>query len=180
MLDEFKLTRGLLSSYYISAIFTFFVFQIPLATDMIRSIASWLINALEVLLNFKIQIGGTWLVLFVVCFFFTSMLRRFVVYPLGFYINDEGAPAWELVVLIFLILGFYTYLLNQVFTEPMPLETPVALLRFVDGYRNTYISVSPTSAQESITWSIVPWFWYFFPIAFMYVRTKLMKDKDEK
>jgi len=180
MLDEFKVSRGLLSSYYISAIFTFFMFQIPLAEDLIRNVSSWLINALEVLFGFTIDIGGIWIVLFLVCFFFTSMLRRFVVYPLGFYINDEGAPAWELIVLTALILGFYTYLLNQVFTEPMPLQTPEPILRLVDGYDNTYRAVGPQSSQEAITWSIVPWFWYFFPLAFMYVRTKLMKDKDEK
>jgi hypothetical protein len=180
MLDDFKLNRGLLSSYYISAIFTFFVFQIPLMEDVVRSIASWLINALEVLINFRIDIGGIWIVLFLVCFLITSFLRKFVVYPLGFYINDEGAPAWELIVLATLVLGFYTYLLNQVFSEPMPSQTPIIILRLVDGYDNTYAILTQETYQETITWSIVPWFWYFFPLAFMYVRTKLMKDKDEK
>jgi hypothetical protein len=179
MFDEFKISRGLLSSYYISAIFTFFLFQIPLAQELVRSTASWIINALEVILSIRIEAGGIWVVLFLVCFFITSVLRRYVVYPLGFYINDEGAPAWELTVLIVMVLGFYTYLLNQVFPEPMPLQTPELVLRFVDGYENTYNTLSPDSTQENITWGIVEWFWYFFPLAFMYVRTKLMPDNDE-
>lgn len=179
MIEEFKISRGLLSSYYIAAIFTFFFFQLPIASEAVESSSAWIINFLFIILSIQIPTGSVWIILFLVCFFITSLLRRFVVYPLGFYINDEGAPVWELVALSLIVLGFYIYLLNQVFAEPMPQQTPKALLHFLDGYKNTYRSLSPTSTQELVTWSIVPWFWYVFPITFMYVRTKLMKDKDE-
>lgn len=180
MLKEFKLSRGLLSSYYIAAIFSFFLFQLPMVKEVIKGTATWLISALKVAAGIEISNTSAWLTLFLVCFCITFAMRRFVVYPLGFYINDEGAPTWELIALALLVLGFYIYLLNQVFIDqPMPASWPRFLLRLLDGYKNTFSVATPATIEERNTWAVVPWFWLVGPLTFMYVRTKLMKDKDE-
>jgi hypothetical protein len=178
MMKEFKLTRRLLSSYYIAALFSFLFFQMLPAP--IQGITTWLISALKVSVGVSVNNTSTWFALFFVCFAITWAIRVIIVEPLGFYINDEGAPFWELIILTLLVLGFYVYLLNQVFDYPMPETLPKFVLQAVDGYKNTYVVTSAGSIEERNTWAIVPWLWNFGPITFMYVRTKLMKDKDEK
>jgi hypothetical protein len=181
MLDEFKISRGLLSSYYIAAIFTYFLFQLPTVTDIVLNIATWLISFMTVTTIASVENSNVWYFLFFVCLCITTLIRRLIVYPLGFYINDEGAPAWELAVLAVLVLGFYVFLLNQVFVNtPMPSNIPPLIVRAVDGYYNSFQFNSQTSVEVRNTFVIVPWFWYIFPISFMYVKTLLMKDKNEK
>lgn len=181
MLDEFKISRGLLSSYYIAAIFTYFFFQLPMITNLVLGVATWLISFVTVTASTSVADSNVWYFLFFVCLCITTLIRRLIVHPLGFFINDEGAPAWELGVLTALILGFYIFLLNQVFIDtPMPSNIPTLLVRAVDGYYNSYQMNSQTTLEVRNTFAIVPWFWYIAPISFMYVKTLLMKDKNEK
>ena len=177
MISEFKLSRGLFSSYYIAGIFSYFLFE--LTKEWIISLTTWVINVVETELGYKVNNPSTWLFLFFVCFLITFLIRRYIVYPLGFYINEEGAPTWELIVLGCLVFGSYIYLLNQVFDQPMPSNWPKQLLKLVDGYKNTF-SVSQTnqSLVERNTWAIVPWLWTVGPILFMIARTKLSKGKS--
>lgn len=170
-MGEFKLTRGLLSAYYIAVLISYPLFN--LIQDLINSWVTWLVSATKVATGISLQSSGQlWLALFFVCFVITAIIRKFVVQPLGFFINDEGAPTWELWVTLFLVLGAYVYFLNQIFAQPMPKEWPIWLLKLVDGYKNTFFVTSSDSAENQ-TWVIVPWLWNIAPITFMYVRTRL-------
>jgi len=177
MFDDFKPSRKTLSSYYIAAIFSFFLFQ--LISDLVIKWSNWIASVLTTTARLDVQGDGTllWLVFFFTTFIFTFLIRRFVVQSLGFYIDTEGAPYWELIILFFIVFGFDIYLLNQVFSQPMPTQLfPQPLIYFLDGGRNTF----PTGNNVAIsnTWSFVPWFWNIFPLVFMYVRTKLVIKKE--
>jgi hypothetical protein len=140
--------------------------------DTIYKISTWLVSFVKVFFNLSVNNTSAWMSLFVVCFAITFVLRRFVVEPMGFYISEEGAPGWELAVLLVLVLGFYIYMLNQNFDQPMPETWPKNLLKLLDGYKHTYTPTA-TSIEERNTWLIVPYFWTITPLAFMYFRTKL-------
>jgi hypothetical protein len=172
MFDDLKPTRKTFSSYYIASIFAFFLFQ--LIPNAIIKWSNWIASSLTTIFKVDLQDNNKlWLVFFVTTFFITFLIRRFLVQPLGFFISDEGAPYWELFILFFIVLGFNIYLLNQVFSQPMPTGwMPQGLIYFLDGGKNTYTSSSDVAVKN--TWSFVPWFWHIFPLAFMFVRTKLI------
>jgi hypothetical protein len=151
-----------------------------LLNGVVQDLTTWLVSALKTTAGISINNTSIWICLFFVCFFITFLIRKFIVQPLGFYIRDEGAPSWELFVLVLLVLGFYIYLLNQVFDQPMPSSWPTSLLKLVDGYENTFANAGNAPLEERNTWSVVPWLWNIGPIGFMFVRTRLMKDKDER
>ncbi len=171
---EFKLSRGLLSAYYIAVLISYPLFR--LIKDSINVWVTWLISAIKVSTGATLQGNAPlWLSLFFVCFAITFLIRKFIVQPLGFYINDEGATNVELWVTLFLILGAYIYFINQVFSQPMPTELPVWIMKLVDGYKHTFVTTSVTSIEENNTWVIVPWLWNIAPIAFMYFNVRLKK-----
>ena len=167
-MGEFKLTRGLLSAYYISVLISYPLFN--LMKDVIIGWVTWLVSVIKVTTGATLQGNGPlWFSLFFVCFAITFLIRKFVVQPLGFYINQEGGNNVELILLLLLVLGSYIYFLNQVFTQPLP-EWPVWLLKLVDGYKHTYMVTQVSGVEERNAWVFVPWLWNLGPIAFMYFR----------
>lgn len=177
MFDDFKPSRKTFSSYYIAAIFSFFLFQ--LISDSVIKWSNWLASVFTTVLKINIQGNSNmlWLIFFLTTFIITLLIRKFIVQPLGFYIHTEGAPIWELIILFFIVLGFDIYLINQVFSQPMPADWfGQPLIYFLDGGQNTYPANSNISIRNA--WSFVPWFWNIFPLLFMYVRTKLVIKKE--
>ena len=162
IMGEFKLSRGLISTYYIAVLISYPL--LSLFQDAIRNIVSWLISVVKVTTGATLQGNESlWFTLVFVCFVITFLIRRYVVEPLGFYINQEVATNVELGIM----------LLNQVFQQPMPLNWPIWILKLVNGYKNTYSVTSVQSIEESNTWIIVPWLWNLGPILFMYFSVRL-------
>lgn len=166
-MKDLKLSRSLLSSYYVSAIFSFFLFQ--LIHDQVIAWTSWVLITLNTAFGWVVSGDGPiWFALFLMCFGITTLIRQLIVMPLGFYNDNESARNWELWVLLLLILGFYIYLLNNVFqSQNMPPELPAWFVRLVGGTRGSTL-LSAQAFQESNTWTIIPWLWNIGPIAFMY------------
>lgn len=172
IMGEFKLSRGLISAYYIAVLISYPL--LSLFQDAIRNIVSWLISVVKVTTGATLQGNESlWFTLVFVCFVITFLIRRYVVEPLGFYINQEGATNVELGIMLFLVVGAYIYFINQVFQQPMPLNWPIWILKLVNGYKNTYSVTSVQSIEESNTWIIVPWLWNLGPILFMYFSVRL-------
>jgi hypothetical protein len=169
---EFKLSRKLLSAYYIAALISYPLFD--LIKESINIWVAWLVSATKVATGASLQGNASlWFALFLVCFAVTFAIRKWIVEPLGFFINEEGANNVELWVTLFLVLGAYIYFINQVFNQPMPTEWPIWILKLVDGYKHTYTVTSVQSIEENNTWVIVPWLWNVAPIAFMYFNVKI-------
>ncbi|MEI6728294.1 MAG: hypothetical protein WCK98_01500 [bacterium] len=176
MFADFKLRRKILSTYYIAVVFSYFIFRViaPFITTWVRESARFLTQ--NTTFNF-IESGRFWLFFLFFCFIITFLIRRFVVEPLGFFIEEEGDDTWwENVIMAILILGLYIYLLNQLFTFPMPEWTPEWLARLLGGYKNTFLAFS-SQTEEQLSWPILPWIWYIGPIVFMYFRTKVIIKK---
>jgi hypothetical protein len=164
MLSNFQLSRKVLSSYYIAVIFSALLFRRirPFVIDW----SNWLTDITSGLIRASFEtVGASWLMFFVSCFILTVVIRQFVVEPLGFFIKDEGAPNWELGIIVFLVLGAYIYNLNLIFGQPMPSWLPDFLVNLVYG-------IKPGQLTKS-SWDFVPWLWDVVPIVFMFVRSKL-------
>jgi hypothetical protein len=178
-MKEWKFTKPLLSSYYIAAIFSFFLFQ--LTKPMVISVTSWVISFLGEFFGIKlIGNGPTWTALFFVCLFFTTIIRRIVVEPLELYVTKEANDLWEVWILGFLVLGFYIYTLNLVFdSTPMPSDWwPEWLIRILGGFENTYITPGLQTVSQRNAWVVIPWIWLLGPIFFLYIKTVTVKKAD--
>lgn len=178
-MQEIKPSKPLFSAYYIASLISFFVFQLQFIENIITTIAGWLISFLAYFTGANLRGNGPlWASLFFTCLFFTFLIKKYIVVPLGFYIKEESAKSWEDWALGFIVLGFYIYLLNIIFSQPMPLW-PVWFVRLLGGYRNTYLEDYTRTIEEQNVWSILPWLWHLGPIAFMYVRTILYKKSSD-
>ena len=160
---DFQLNRKTLSSYYVSAIISTFFFE--LVQNWVVRWSNWVTEVIGNITNAPMNsTGALWVSFILACFLITLLIRRFIIAPLGFFIDEEGAPGWETTVLTFLILGFYLYQINQIFSQPMPNWIPTFLVRAVGGFKTTVLVAPP--------WQAMAWFWNIGPIFFMFVRTK--------
>jgi hypothetical protein len=169
-MKELKLSRSLLSGYYVSVMISFFLFQ--LIKDPIVTIwTTWFMSFLKSV--FKIDSASTgiaWLSLVFICFVLVFIIRRFVVEVLNLYSEDQPYKNWEAGFLGFLVLGFFIYTVNQVFNQPMPSEWfPDFVIKLLGG-QSTSSLVSYTIEDRNV-WTIVPWLWTVGPLAFMYLMT---------
>jgi len=168
-MKEFKLGRSILSGYYVAVLISFFLFQL-LKEPIVSTWTTWFVSALKEV--FKIDAtsrGPAWLSLVFICFLIVFIIRRFVVEILDLHSSKDNSPAWENVVLGFLILGFFFYTINKVFDQPMPKEWFTdPFIKFLGG-QSTDMNNLPIT--EKNTWTIVPWLWTVGPLVFMYIRT---------
>jgi hypothetical protein len=171
-MNNFKLNRKVLSSYYVAVLISFFLFQLisPFFADGVVNIAGLLGDWFNG--DFRNN-GRLWLVLLGSAIVLAVIIRQFIVEPLGLFIDNEES-GWEAFVLTILILGFYIYILNQNFTYSMPQDwwMPTWLIRLLGGYRNTFTPFI-SQAEYVEPWFLIKWLWYLGPIGFLYVRTKI-------
>jgi hypothetical protein len=170
-MKELKLTRSLLSGYYISVMISFFLFQL-IKEPIVNIWTTWFMSFLKSV--FKVDAasrGVAWLSLIFICFVIVFIVRRFVVEVLNLYSDDEKYKPWESGLLALLIFGFYIYVVNQVFDQPMPREWFPDLVIKLLGGTATGISLVTGSTEDRNLLTIVPWLWTIGPLAFMYVRT---------
>ena len=170
-MKELKLTRSLLSGYYVSIMVSFFLFQL-IKEPIVNIWTTWFMSFLKSV--FKIDAtsrGIAWLSLLFICFVIVFIVRRFVVEVLNLYADDESYTNWEVGFLTLLVLGFFIYTVNQVFSQPMPSEWfPEFAVKLFGGQSNTN-SVFTYTVEDRNVWTIVPWLWTVGPLAFMYFRT---------
>jgi hypothetical protein len=161
-MPKFKPTRLLITSFYIATVVSFYIFQ--LIVPMLNTWTGWLISVIG---NFTgqelVSEGSVWWALLVVCMSITFMIRRFIIEPLGFYVNGNATSMLELATLATLVLGFYLYSFNTLFPDYVMPDAPIFFQIMVGEIEN-----SQQSLLQSNTWSIVPWLWYAGPIGFMY------------
>jgi hypothetical protein len=162
-LSDFRLCRKTLSSYYIASMFSFYLFG--LSKNLVLTWYNWFSSFIANFTEDGLQNNtATWFVFFLSCFSITLLIRHFVIQPLGFFVEEEDAPKWELWILLFLVLGGYIYNLNQIFLQPMPSWLPNFLVSMMGG-------IKPD--QIISTWNWAPWLWNIGPVVFLFVRTKL-------
>ncbi len=171
MPKDFKLDRKILSSYYISVIFAYFIFLTlgDNITLLANNVSAFLFE------NFKwdfVSNGRFWYFFVFLCLILVFVLRKFIVEPLGFFVDTDTEPWWETAVFGFLVFGLFLYLFNQAFGFAMPNNFPIWIIKLFGGYKNTYQPSSSLSEVE-LSWSFLPYLWYIFPIVFMYWRRKI-------
>lgn len=178
MVEEFQINRKLLSSFYIASLFSFMIFSLMgnIITNWVRQLAVFLGgnfgSDLEVFPKF-------WLVFLFFCMFITLLLRRFIVKPLGFFNDEDGAPWWDLAIFAFLVMGYYIFMLNQTFSFAMPTEWfNVWWIRLFGGYQNSFAPNSNIPEEIASGWRFVRWFWYLGPLSWLYFRTKVQVKTD--
>ena len=176
-MKELKLTRSLLSGYYVSVMIGFFLFE--LIREPIVSIwTTWFVSFLKSIFGIDATTTGmSWLALLFVCFVIVFMIRRFIVEVLNLYSNDEDYNEGEKVILLLLILGFFIYVVNSVFRQPMPSGWFPDVVIMLFGGQSDTSSVLNSTVEGRNTWTIVPWLWTIGPVAFMYFRTIAAKFK---
>ncbi len=177
-MKELKLNRSLLSGYYVSILISFFLFQL-IKESIVNLWTTWFISFLAA--AFKINAttsGATWLSLVFICFIVVFVIRRFVVEVLNLYSDNESYKPWESGVLLILVAGYFIYVVNKVFSQPMPSAWfPDFLVKLLGG-NGEGIEVVALSVEEKNAWTIVPWLWTIGPVAFMYFRTIASKFKS--
>ncbi|NJK71163.1 MAG: hypothetical protein HC932_02805 [Thermales bacterium] len=118
-------------------------------------------------------------VFFLICFLIVWILRKFIVQPLGFYVNGTASSGFEIILLSFFVLGFFIYSINRLFPEySMPAVIPGPILKLLGASQTEFFR----STEERNVWSVVPWLWYFGPIAVMYsmfINEKIHSSKDD-
>ena len=162
-INNMRPTRLLITSFYFAAMISFYIFR--LIPEMLFTWTEWLLSFFAntfVADPTTLTQGSVWWCLLLVCMSITFIIRKFVVQPLGFYVNGDAVNSSELVILALLVLGFYLYSFNTLFPEYVMPASP-AFLRVLLGEQDNSLTVI-----DSNTWSIVPWIWYAGPVLFMY------------
>jgi hypothetical protein len=177
-MNHLKLTRQKLTSYYVAIMIATNLFT--LLPKVLVNWVTWLISFSKNTLSIEItSAGGVWICFFLVCLFIVWILRKFIVEPLGFYVNGTASSLLETLILGFFILGFFIFSINRLFPEyPMPSTLPDFFLRLFGSFGN----VNYNSLEQRNVWSIVPWLWYFGPIAVMYsmfINEKMHQSSEE-
>jgi hypothetical protein len=177
MLDDFKISRKNLSSFYVAAVFSFLFFQLTAGTvrQAVVNLANFLTNNANG--DFSTS-PNIWLVFFGFCFVATFLIKKFVITPLGFFTDEEEAKWWDLAILVFLVFGFFVFVLNQTFSFAMPREFfNLTFIKLFGGYKNAVAPGTPQSEEELSGWFFVRAFWYIAPLAWLFFRTKVqIKD----
>lgn len=154
-------TRLVITSFYFAAMISFYIFR--LIPDLLFTWTSWLVSfAASTFTLDPTNQGIIWWCLLLVCMTITFIIRKFVVQPLGFYVNGNAVNNSELFILALLVLGFYLYSFNTLFPEYVMPQSP-AFIRVLLGEQDNFLSPASSNA-----WSIVPWIWYAGPVVFMY------------
>lgn len=172
-MNELSLSRKLLSAYYMSilifmSIFAFF-------QGFIMFLTSLLSNIMFSILGIGVEGNdNTWWALCLVSFGIVFAIKQFIVLPLGFYVNEDGAGRWENYFLVFLVLGFLMYNVNLLFPDyPMPRIFPNFLVKLLNGFRPGMT----TMASDALVQNLVgPLMWTVGPIVTMWImhlRSKL-------
>ena len=175
--NNFNFNRRTLSSYYVAILISYLFIQL-----IEPAIRTWTIFLTDFTASSNppdfFDTGRQWVLFYFICLVILILVRQFIVEPLTLFVDTDEGKGWEAAVLIFILFGFYAYLLNQMFDYAMPREwwSPSWLVRLFGGYRATYLpSISPDIYQED--WWFLPWFWFISPIALIFVRTKIaMKE----
>lgn len=164
---DIRLTREFLSSYYVAILIFSSIFgSLKWFKETVGDLQFWLNSFVETFIENANGSWVPWLCLFLACFAIVSLIRKFVVMPLGLYVKEEGAVSWELAVLTFLVFGSLLYYLNIYFKQPMPADLPETFVKLFGGYHGNI------SYQEAKVWSVVPYIWTLGPILFMYIMHK--------
>jgi hypothetical protein len=165
-MNEFSLSRKLLSAYFMSiliftSIFTVFQSFIVFLTSLISNIIFSVLG---------VSIAGsdnTWWALFFVSFAVVFAIKQFIVLPLGFYVSEDSSIKWESYFLVFLVIGCLMYNINRLFPDyPMPAIIPNFLVKFLDGYRP---GMQLTSSDNIISSVVAPITWNAGPIILMWI-----------
>ncbi len=171
-----KPTRLFITSFYVSSLVSFYIFQ--LIPDLLFTWTQWILSVFATNIQFE-AIGETtvWWALLCVCMAITFMIRKFIIQPLGFYVNGNASSDGELVILSILCLGFYLYSFNTLFPE-YTMPATFNLINILLGDSRNFLTV-----EERDIWTIVPWIWYIGPIAYMfsmYLRSEMHFAKSAR
>jgi len=159
-MNELRLTRRLLSAYYIAVVLSIFVFQVPIVKDLLAQIQASVESFILNIMNQTVSTLFSWVSLFIVCFLVVFLIRRFVVEPLGFFMDvDNDLNTIQTIVLTVAILGCLIYNMNLYFGQPMPSEFP----KFMFDYLGT-----KQGNADSLPYLL----WNLGPMVFMYFTYK--------
>lgn len=171
--NNFNFNRRTLSSYYVSILISYFLIQLiePLVRTWTVFFADYF--AVSDSTSF-LATGRQWVVFYLICLIILILVRQFIAEPLTLFVDTDDGKGWEASILVLVLLGFYAYLLNQIFEYPMPREwwSPNWLIRLLGGYRATYLPGIPRASYQE-EWWLLPWFWFLAPIGIIFARTKI-------
>lgn len=175
-MKTFKPTRLFITSFYVASLVSFYIFR--LIPELLFTWTQWAISVFVNVFQFE-AIGETsvWWALLLVCMSITFIIRKFVIEPLGFYVNGQASSGAELAILSVLCLGFYFYSFNTLFPEYVMPDT-FGFFRTALGDSNNYLSIEGRNS-----WAIIPWIWYIGPIGYMfsmYLRSEMSFAKNAR
>jgi hypothetical protein len=170
----FNPKKSELSSFYVATLISFFIFNV--ASQYIVSLSAYIIRFLDVVGGFRASNGQLWYCLFIVSLVLTVALKSFVVDKLGFGIVQDS-KGWETFASFAIIMGFFVFVINQAFVQPMPDSIPLWLVKILGGEKSSTLGLR--SANEAVVWSIIPWIWTFAPIAVFFYPAIKTKPKSE-
>ncbi|MBC7471673.1 MAG: hypothetical protein H7196_00195 [candidate division SR1 bacterium] len=166
-MNEFQLSRKLLSAYYMSVLV--FISIISVFKDFIQYLTTIFAGLLYSIVNIKVDgTDNIWWALFLVSFGVVVIIKQTAITPLGFYVNEESNVNWEKWILAVLVMGCLIYNLNILFPEYlMPQVVPNFIVKLVDGSK-AGLSVS-SSSDRVITNLVAPILWNVGPIILMWI-----------
>lgn len=150
-------TRGLLSAYYISVLFSTLLFRLDFFQEWVRTGQKFV---REIMLDtFKAsptsQDWISWFALFFVCFGVVFIIKGYVVEPIRIFIEDEsGVNTWETIFFLTVVFGALIYYINEYFRVPMPSSIFVDTVRQLLG--DTSISSISQLRTATVLWNIAP------------------------
>jgi hypothetical protein len=154
-MNQWKLNRGTLSSYFISVLFTTLLFKQSFFFDWIRSTREFLSDFITRMLNVRASDWGTYISLVLICFFVVILVKMLIVDPIKFYIEDEsGVNSWEILLFFIMVFGSFIYYINDFFKIAMPADVP-KIVRVWLGDSSVVESVSDLQFASAF-WSIGP------------------------
>lgn len=164
---------------YVATLFATALFQLEGLRWVVANAHIWLANSLQAILTLPVQGWIYWSVMVFVTILVIIIIKFYIVDPLELHANDTDSRGWQVYTFAFLSIGFFLYILNLNFSQPMPAEFPEFLIKALDGTRNTP-NIVINSSSESNFYSIFPWIWQLGPIIFMYYYANQAKNAPAK
>jgi hypothetical protein len=174
MKKEFKITVALLSAYYVSVLLFMVLLKLSFIRDFVATAQIWLASVIKTASNANLE-SWYWVCLVLASFIVVFLIKKFIVEPLGLYVNDESSSGIPVFVLALIVLGCFLYYINTALTQPMPAYFPGFLVQLLGGDQNTYVDTN--AAQENV-FSIASIIWNIGPIVYLlFINQKYLKAK---
>ncbi len=150
-MNELQLNRRLLSAYFISILFSTLLFRLSFFRGLIRKGRDVMESFITNLTNQNVSELISWISLISVCFLIVFTIKRFIVEPMGLYMDaDEDLTRLESGILLILIAGSLIYYVNIYFGQSMPSNSPEIIQSLLVGEGGKYESLIP------VLWNIGP------------------------